>query len=73
MSNVNVTYQVYSNGKWLPNVTNLSDYAGIYGQAIEAIQVEITSVDSGNTGGSETYPPVTGSRKVFIDPVTGGS
>lgn len=33
---VNVTYQTYTN-KWLPNVVNLSDYAGIYGQPISGI------------------------------------
>jgi hypothetical protein len=35
--NIDVTYQVYSNGRWLPNVVNLEDYAGIYGQPISGI------------------------------------
>jgi len=34
---VNVTYQTYTNSKWLPNVINLNDYAGIYGQPISGI------------------------------------
>ena len=34
---VNVTYQTYTNGKWLPNVVNLSDYAGILGQSISGL------------------------------------
>jgi hypothetical protein len=34
---VDVTYRVYSNGRWLPNVINLNDYAGIYGQSISGI------------------------------------
>lgn len=33
---VNVTYQTYTN-KWLPNVVNLNDYAGIYGQSISGL------------------------------------
>lgn len=32
-----VTYQVYANGRWLPNVTDLSDYAGIFGQSIQGV------------------------------------
>ncbi|CEN31432.1 N-acetylmuramoyl-L-alanine amidase family protein [Paraclostridium sordellii] len=35
--NIDVTYQVYVNGKWLPNVTNLNDYAGIFGKPIQAV------------------------------------
>ncbi|GEM_PF-762335 len=38
---IDVTYQVYSNKKWLPNVTNLSDYAGIYGTPIQAIYTSL--------------------------------
>jgi hypothetical protein len=34
---VDVTCQVYSNGRWLPNVVNLEDYAGIYGESISGI------------------------------------
>ncbi|MFA9397215.1 MAG: hypothetical protein ACERKV_02985 [Clostridiaceae bacterium] len=33
----NVFYQVYVDGRWLPNVTNLNDYAGIYGRPIQCI------------------------------------
>ncbi|MEG0309240.1 MAG: peptidoglycan recognition family protein [Clostridium sp.] len=34
---VNVTYQIYTGGSWLPNVTNLDDYAGIYGHPVQCI------------------------------------
>jgi len=33
----NVTYQVYVGGKWLPNVINLNDYAGIFGKPIQCV------------------------------------
>lgn len=39
--NIDVTYQVYANGRWLPNVTNLNDYAGIYGTPIQAIYASL--------------------------------
>ena len=39
--NIDVTYQVYVNGKWLPNVTNLNDYAGIFGKPIQAIYASL--------------------------------
>lgn len=39
--NIDVTYQVYINGKWLPNVTNLNDYAGIFGKPIQAIYASL--------------------------------
>ena len=32
-----VTYQVYANGRWLPNVTDRSDYAGNFGQSASAL------------------------------------
>ena len=38
---IDVTYQVYVNGKWLPNVTNLQDYAGIYDKSIQAIYANL--------------------------------
>ena len=41
---IDVKYQVYA-GKWYPNVTNLTDYAGVYGQAISGFR--------GNTVGAE--------------------
>lgn len=41
MSKVNVTYQVYSGGRGLPNVTNLSDYAGIYGSPVQAVYANV--------------------------------
>ncbi|MDU6114578.1 MAG: N-acetylmuramoyl-L-alanine amidase [Paeniclostridium sordellii] len=39
--NINVTYQVYVNGKWLPNVTKANDYAGIFGNPIQAIYANL--------------------------------
>jgi hypothetical protein len=39
--NIDVTYQVYSNGRWLPNVVNLEDYAGIYGQPIQGVYANL--------------------------------
>ena len=35
--NIDVTYQVYTNGRWLSNVKNLENYAGLYGQAAQCI------------------------------------
>ena len=34
---VNVTYQVFAKGRWLPNVVNKEDYAGIFGQPINGV------------------------------------
>ncbi|GEM_PF-3429694 len=42
MADINVTYQVYTGGRWLPNVTNLADYAGIYGQAIQGVYASLS-------------------------------
>ncbi|MBE6733373.1 MAG: M23 family metallopeptidase [Ruminococcaceae bacterium] len=39
----NVIYRVRTNGKWLPSVTNLEDYAGINGRAITDIAIKVTS------------------------------
>ncbi|MEF9991320.1 MAG: peptidoglycan recognition family protein [Peptostreptococcaceae bacterium] len=38
----NIVYQVYSKGRWLPNVTNSEDYAGIYGNPIQAIYANLS-------------------------------
>ena len=43
----NVIYQVYTNGNWLPEVTNYNDinsngYAGVYGQAISGFRVRLS-------------------------------
>ncbi|EQB86359.1 N-acetylmuramoyl-L-alanine amidase [Clostridium sp. BL8] len=74
LSGYTVKYRAYVGGRWLPWVIGLEDYAGIFGQAIEAIQVEIVSGSStGSDGGDPILPPVTGARKVFIDPGHGGS
>lgn len=43
MANINVTYQVYTGGRWLPNVTNLTDYAGIYGSPIQGVYASLSS------------------------------
>ena len=39
-----VTYQTYdsSAGRWFPNVTNNSDYAGVFGSEIDGIQVYLS-------------------------------
>jgi hypothetical protein len=37
LESIEVTYQVYSNGRWLPDVVNLEDYAGLYGESISGI------------------------------------
>ncbi|MEG2230346.1 MAG: N-acetylmuramoyl-L-alanine amidase [Bacilli bacterium] len=42
MADINVTYQVYTGDRWLPNVTNLTDYAGIYGQAIQGVYASLS-------------------------------
>lgn len=42
MADINVTYQVYTGDRWLPNVTDLTDYAGIYGQAIQGIYASLS-------------------------------
>lgn len=39
--NINVAYQVYANGKWLPNVTKANDFAGIFGNPIQAIYANL--------------------------------
>lgn len=40
---VNVTYRVYTGGRWLPDVTNLSDYAGIYGSPVQGVQAHLST------------------------------
>ncbi|MCS4464014.1 hypothetical protein JTT01_06780 [Clostridium botulinum] len=50
LSGYNVRYRAYVGGRWLPWITGNSDYAGIFGQPIEAIQAEIVS---GNSGGGD--------------------
>ena len=42
---IDIKYQVYANGKWLPDVVNLTDYAGVLGQGINCFR--------GNTVGEE--------------------
>jgi len=36
-----VKYRAYAGGRWLSWVLDLQDYAGLYGQAIEGIQVQV--------------------------------
>jgi len=43
--NVDVTYQVYADGKWLTDVINLYDFAGIQGSPIQGIRIN-TSIGS---------------------------
>ncbi len=38
---IDVTYQVYSNKKWLPNVVNLKDYAGLYGKGVQGVYANL--------------------------------
>lgn len=40
--NINVTYQVHTKGKWLSNVVNLNDYAGIYGNPIQGVYANLS-------------------------------
>ena len=40
--NIDVTYQVYTKGKWLSNVINLNDYAGIYGNPIQGVYANLS-------------------------------
>lgn len=42
-SKISVTYQVYANEnkKWLPNVVDLEDFAGIYGKTIGAVYAKL--------------------------------
>lgn len=44
-SKVDVTYQTYdvSAGKWLPNVVNTSDYAGVLGHSVSAVYASLSS------------------------------
>ena len=37
---IDVTYQVYANGKWLPEVKNLEDYAGLENKPIQGIYMK---------------------------------
>lgn len=39
--NIDVTYQVYVDCRWLPNVVNSSDYAGIYGRPIQCVYANL--------------------------------
>lgn len=41
--NIDVTYQVHAKGKWLPNVVNLNDYAGIFGKPIQAVYANLSN------------------------------
>lgn len=42
---VDVYYKAYVGGRWLPEVKNLTDYAGLYGQPITAVECRLTSGD----------------------------
>lgn len=39
---IDVTYQVYSNKRWLPNVVNLKDYAGLYGKGVQGVYANLS-------------------------------
>lgn len=40
---INATYQVYTGGRWLPNVVNLTDYAGIYGSPVQGVYASLST------------------------------
>lgn len=42
VENIDVIYQVYSNGRWFSNVKNTSDYAGVFGQDVEAMYANLS-------------------------------
>lgn len=42
-SDVDITYQVYADGRWLPDVKNLEDFAGIKGAPIQGIYISAAS------------------------------
>lgn len=39
---INVIYQVYANKKWLPNVVNTQDYAGLFGVQAEGVYANLS-------------------------------
>lgn len=41
-TSVDVTYRVRTNGKWLPAVKNLTDYAGLIGKAITDVAIKVS-------------------------------
>ena len=45
LGGISVTYQVYDtvSGKWLPNVVDTQDYAGVYGHSISAVYASLSS------------------------------
>ena len=43
-SDIDITYQVHTiDGSWLPEVKNLTDYAGVKGHAIDGIRVRVSN------------------------------
>lgn len=42
---VNTSYQVYAKGRWLPNVTNREDYAGVFGQPVSGVYASASNCD----------------------------
>ncbi|CEK33255.1 sporulation-specific N-acetylmuramoyl-L-alanine amidase CwlC,N-acetylmuramoyl-L-alanine amidase LytC precursor,N-acetylmuramoyl-L-alanine amidase CwlD,N-acetylmuramoyl-L-alanine amidase [[Clostridium] sordellii] len=56
--NIDVTYQVHTKGKWLSNVVNLNDYAGILSKNIDALQMELIGLE----GYSVKYRAYVGGR-----------
>lgn len=42
---INVIYQAYVGNRWLPNVKNLEDYAGIYGKPITGVYINSSDGD----------------------------
>ncbi|WP_346888349.1 N-acetylmuramoyl-L-alanine amidase [Clostridium sp. UBA1056] len=40
--NIDVIYQVYTGGRWLPNVKNLEDYAGLWSQPVQGVYANVS-------------------------------
>ncbi len=45
VAKVDVFYKVFIENRWLPEVKNLDDYAGIYGKEVKAVECRLTSGD----------------------------
>lgn len=61
---VDVTYRVQANGRWLPEVKNLEDYAGNIGEAITAFAVKVSK-------GSVWYQAHLANENRWLNKVTG--
>lgn len=71
-----VYYKAYVSGRWLPEVKNLNDYAGLYGQAITAVECRLSSgnIDYRTSNFRQNYYPwvrnntdYAGDKQIAID------